>query len=132
MMTKEKQPSSRMNILNAAANGAFIVGFFSVFQSGYEWLYPVGLALVTLGTVGSLGLMLVQGTHWIPWLERASVLGMLVGILGMFQAWDIWLYEYGFYLLCLTTLGFIIVMHLSVPDDDSAQSQATAHDGTSP
>jgi hypothetical protein len=42
--------------------------------------------------------------------------GMMVGILGMLQAWHIWLYENGFYVLALSTLAFIIVSHVGSPE----------------
>jgi hypothetical protein len=45
-------------------------------------------------------------------LEQLVVLGMVLGTIGMFQPWNLDLYQYGFALLALSTLGFIIVSHV--------------------
>lgn len=49
-------------------------------------------------------------------LEQLVVLGMVLGTVGMFQPWAIELYQYGFALLALATLAFIVVSHLPVND----------------
>jgi hypothetical protein len=43
---------------------------------------------------------------------------MMIGILGMLQPWQIWLYENGFYVLGISTLGFIIVSHIPSPQEE--------------
>ena len=35
--------------------------------------------------------------------------------LGMLQPWHIWLYENGFYVLGISTLAFIIALHIETP-----------------
>jgi hypothetical protein len=46
-------------------------------------------------------------------IERVIIGLMLIGMVGMFQPFAIALYRYGFLLLLLSTIGFIIVSHLS-------------------
>jgi len=46
-------------------------------------------------------------------VERAIIALMLLGIAGMFQPFVIALYRYGFLLLLLSTILFIIVSHLA-------------------
>jgi len=48
----------------------------------------------------------------IPLLERVTVFGMMAGVIGMFQPWDIVWYGWGFIVLALSTLAFIVVSHL--------------------
>lgn len=50
-------------------------------------------------------------------LERAVILCMVLGIIGMFQSFNLSLYTYGFTLLLFSTIAFIIVSHLSVKED---------------
>jgi hypothetical protein len=88
------------------------VGALAIFQHRSEDFYMLGRLLLVAGLVGYLLSQLLHRTAWVTKLERAIVLGMMIGTLGMFQAWDMVYYEYGFYLLGLSTLGFIIVSHL--------------------
>jgi hypothetical protein len=46
-------------------------------------------------------------------LERIIIAAMLLGIVGMFQPWQIVLYGYGFHLLLIATVAFIIVSHIT-------------------
>ena len=46
-------------------------------------------------------------------VERTIIVLMLVGMVGMFQPFVLALYRYGFLLLLFSTIGFIIVSHLS-------------------
>ncbi len=48
----------------------------------------------------------------IPLLERVTVFGMMAGVIGMFQPWHIVWYGWGFIILALSTLAFIVVSHL--------------------
>ena len=45
--------------------------------------------------------------------ERIVVGLMLAGMAGMFQPFAVELYRYGFLLLLVSTIGFIIVSHLT-------------------
>lgn len=53
-------------------------------------------------------------------VERVLIALILLGIVGMFQPLGIELYRYGFLLLLLSTIGFIVFSHMSpkaeVPD----------------
>lgn len=95
---------------------ALIPGVLAVFQWGYSWLFPVGLFLLVIGTAGTLAGQVLQRNHIARIVERMMVVGMMVGILGMLQPWHILLYQYGFYVLALSTLSFIIVSHIESPD----------------
>lgn len=46
--------------------------------------------------------------------EQLIVAGMVMGTIGMFQPWALDLYQYGFILLALSTLAFIVISHLPV------------------
>jgi hypothetical protein len=50
----------------------------------------------------------------VPLLERLTVIGMMAGVIGMFQPWDILWYGWGFIVLFISTLAFIVVSHLPV------------------
>ncbi len=47
-------------------------------------------------------------------LERSIIAVMLLGMVGMFQPWQIDLYHYGFVILLVGTLAFIIISHVPV------------------
>lgn len=47
-------------------------------------------------------------------LEQLVVAGMVIGTIGMFQPWQLDLYQYGFALLGLCTLAFIVISHIPV------------------
>jgi hypothetical protein len=51
-------------------------------------------------------------TSLVPLLERLTVFGMMAGVVGMFQPWDILWYGWGFIVLVISTLAFIVVSHL--------------------
>ncbi len=95
---------------------ALIAGVIFVFQWSFQWLYVIGVGLLIVGSVGTFISQVMKKQPMIRILERMTTVGMMVGILGMLQSWDIWLYENGFYLLALSTLGFIIVSHISSPE----------------
>jgi hypothetical protein len=44
---------------------------------------------------------------------------MLLGIVGMFQPWQIDLYTWGFHLVLFGTLAFIVISHLPARDRDT-------------
>ncbi len=96
---------------------ALILGVLAIFQWGIASLYWIGLLLIGLGTIGTLYSQVMRKNYLARIIERMTVVGMMVGILGMLQPWQIWLYENGFYILALSTLGFIIVSHIGSPDE---------------
>jgi hypothetical protein len=49
-----------------------------------------------------------------------SVLGKILGIIGMLQPWDIQFFQYGFYLLGICTILFIVAAHLPVKEETPA------------
>jgi hypothetical protein len=66
-------------------------------------------------------------------VERAIIALMLLGIAGMFQPIAIGLYRYGFLLLLLSTILFIIISHVAPKPEASdaggpvSLEQATEH-----
>ncbi len=46
-------------------------------------------------------------------IEGALIAGILLGVVGMFQPWIQAGYRIGFYLLLLSTLGFILWSHIT-------------------
>ena len=107
-----------LSLLEFGVNVLFIGGIICVYQSGYDFIYKLGLLLLALGFIGMLAGLILKGSSWHTILERIVLVGMMVGVLGMFQSWNIWLYENGFYMLGLATLGFIIISHIPAPPND--------------
>lgn len=95
-----------------------LAGLIAVFQRSSDVVAQIGLGGLALGTLALVGVMVIRRKPWQLVVERAAIIGMVVGILGMLQAWDIQLYEYGFYLLFVSTIGFIVILHVPVEDDD--------------
>ena len=46
------------------------------------------------------------------WIERFVIAGIVLGVIGMFQPWWFLAYKYGFTLLLVSTLGFILWSHI--------------------
>lgn len=46
-------------------------------------------------------------------IEALIIAGILIGILGLFQGWKLFAYEYGFLLLVISVLAFMIWSHLT-------------------
>lgn len=99
------------------ANILFVVGAILVFQWWLEVLFIIGLVALALGSLGTLVVQVMKRRPSARIVEQMTVLGMMVGILGMFQSWQIWAYENGFYLLLISTLGFIVVSHIGSQND---------------
>jgi hypothetical protein len=97
---------------------ALLLGILAVFQSNFVWLFWLGIALLAIGAVGTLASEVLKGQPLPRLLERLTIVGMMIGILGMLQPWQIWLYENGFYVLGISTLGFIIVSHIPSPQEE--------------
>ena len=110
----------RLNTIEQTASILFIVGILVVFLSnnseGLGTLsFTIGSGLIILGILGIFGVLLAKRQSWHTITERLMIVGMMVGVVGMFQANSILLYEYGFYVLGLCTLGFIIILHIPKP-----------------
>jgi hypothetical protein len=50
-------------------------------------------------------------------VEKALILGIVLGILGMFQPWLMIFYKYGFIVLLVSTLGFIWWSHIKPKEE---------------
>lgn len=96
---------------------ALVAGVLLIFQTWYQGLSWLGLTLLAIGVLGTLTAQAINKNYIARIIERMTVIGMMIGILGMLQTWQIWMYENGFYLLALSTLGFIIVSHIGSPDE---------------
>lgn len=46
-------------------------------------------------------------------IERVIIVGIVIGVVGMFQPWFFWGYRYGFLLLLFSTLAFIAWSHVT-------------------
>lgn len=71
-------------------------------------------------------------THRI--IEQVLIAGIVLGVVGMFQPWIFEGYKYGFLLLLLSTLGFIVWSHVSpkreqVGEESISESQVSAVQG---
>ena len=120
MSEKFTATPERLNTLEQVANGLFVVGLLVVFLGvGMETfgnaLLTIGIGLSIIGVLGIIGTQLAKRENWHTIIERLMIIGMMVGVVGMFQPHIVILYEYGFYLLGLCTLGFIIILHVPKP-----------------
>lgn len=104
--------------IESLTNVAFIAGVIAIFQWSSEVIFNVGQILMILAVLGIVGAMLIHRTHWQPFLERLTVIGMITGIISMFQPWVIRYYELGFLMLAISTLSFIIVSHFPAPEEN--------------
>jgi hypothetical protein len=61
-------------------------------------------------------------------VEKIIIGGIILGIVFMFQPWVFVLFRYGFYLLLISTLAFIVWSHIAAeePVDDLASDTAAA------
>ena len=114
--------SERLSTIEQASNILFIVGILVMFLSnnaeGLGTLsFTIGSGLIILGILGMFGVLLAKRESWHTITERLMIVGMMVGVVGMFQANSVRLYEYGFYVLGLCTLGFIIILHVPKPQE---------------
>lgn len=116
MQTENNTPALNGERIEQISMLSLAVGVLAVFQSGVAGLSTIGLLLLAVGTIGILVAQVIQRNYPARIIERLTVVGMMVGILGMLQPWQIWLYENGFYLLALSTLGFIVVSHIGSPE----------------
>lgn len=59
-------------------------------------------------------------------IEKITIAGIVVGIVFMFQPWVFVLFRYGFYLLLVSTLAFIVWSHITAapPVDELAGETA--------
>ncbi len=46
-------------------------------------------------------------------IETVCILGIVLGVVGMFQPWALAVYRYGFFLLLISTLAFILWSHVT-------------------
>lgn len=46
-----------------------------------------------------------------------AVVGKIIGLIGMLQPWNILFFQYGFYLLGICTILFIVAAHLPVKEE---------------
>lgn len=109
-------PSERLNMIAQVSNLLLAVGVLALFLSSGAWFW-VSVELVQFGVLGMLGVLIAKGENWHTVTERLMIVGMMLGIIGMFQSNFIILYQYGFYVLGLSTLGFIIILHVPKPED---------------
>lgn len=53
-------------------------------------------------------------------IERISIALIILGIVGMFQSLSIDLYTWGFHVLLVGTLAFIIISHIPAQDENGS------------
>jgi len=68
-------------------------------------------------------------THRI--IEQVLIVGIVLGVVGMFQPWIFEGYKYGFLLLLLSTLGFIVWSHVSPKREQVGEESITEPIGSS-
>lgn len=106
------------SVIHQIPNFLLIIAVIAIYQSGLEAGYTLGMMLLTVGVIAKITSLVVTRTNVLIVLEQITVIGMFIGILWMLQAWNIKLYEYGFVLLGICTLAFIIIIHIPTQDTD--------------
>jgi len=106
------------SVLHQIPNILLIIGVIAIYQSGIEALYTLGLVLLAVGMITKVASLIVNRTRVLSIFEQLSVIGMFIGILWMLQAWDIKLYEYGFVILGICTLAFIVIIHIPMQESE--------------
>ncbi len=114
----EKTPIIDTALVETGATIAMIIGTLAIFQWSNRAIYEVGAGLFLVGILAYLLNLVLSRVNWHVFAERTIVILMMTGILGMFQPWNIEFYEYGFYVLGLATLAFIIISHIPAPQTD--------------
>jgi hypothetical protein len=116
-MNKKADGSSLLEAerIEQFANLALLIGVLAVAQWAFAAGFWLGVALLVLGVAGIVLSALLRRISWQRLVERLAILGMMVGLLGMFQSWQIGFYENGFYMLGISTLVFIVVSHIPAP-----------------
>lgn len=100
------------DLLERISSIALAIGVLGVFQHNFESFYMVSRPLLVLAVASYLFSQGLKHAPLLKILERGIVLGMIMGILGMFQPWNPLYFEYGFYLVGISTLSFIIITHI--------------------
>lgn len=59
-------------------------------------------------------------------IERLVIGGIILGVLMMFQPWAFVFFSWGFYLLLISTLAFIVWSHVAPAEDEDVAAAATA------
>ena len=99
-------------MLDSIASLLLVLGTLAVFQWSSQGIFYAGGLMLAAGVLLALAVQVMAGAGWRKVVERILVFMMGGGILGMFQPWVIGLYQYGFIVLGLGTIGFIIFTHL--------------------
>ena len=61
-------------------------------------------------------------------IESILIAGIVLGIFGMFQPWVFLAYRYGFILLLISTLGFILWSHITPREADETSEALLVHE----
>ena len=104
-------------LLGSIANILLVIGMIAVYQGAIQAGYTVGMFALVAGMVATVVSLVWKKAHPLKVVEQVAVVGMFIGILGMLQPWDIKLYEYGFVVLGLCTLVFIVITHIPIPEE---------------
>ncbi|NDJ76870.1 MAG: hypothetical protein GYB65_11480 [Chloroflexi bacterium] len=72
------------------------------------FLFGIGFFIAFL--MGRLNNRISQ--RWFNWIERTIIAGIVLGIVGMFQPWNINRYEDGFLLVFASTLAYVVWSHI--------------------
>ncbi|MCZ7542241.1 MAG: hypothetical protein M5R40_01295 [Anaerolineae bacterium] len=81
--------------------GYFVIGLL---------LFIFGMAAATMFTTSRLSHKISRQRFSL--VERVIIGGILVGTVGMFQPWAIGFYSYGFVVLGITTLAYVVWSHV--------------------
>jgi len=106
-----------IEVVEQMANVALVLGIIGIFQGVTQIGFWIGVIALVVSVAASV-MVSRSHQHRVQVVEKFAILGMIIGILGMLQPWQVYLYQYGFLLLFASTITFIVVSHISVPKKD--------------
>jgi hypothetical protein len=118
-LTRLIKPEIVSIIISISAFG-FLLGIVGVFQPWGLQYFQIGLILLAINSWLFVIASHIAKPEIVPSLIRLSVVGKILGIIGMLQYWDIQYFQYGFYLLGICTILFIVAAHLPVKEETPA------------
>ena len=118
-LTRLIKPEIVPSIISLSALG-FILGIGGVFQPWGIQYFQFGLILLVISSWLFVIASHIAKPEVVSSLLRLSVAGKILGIIGMLQYWDIQYFQYGFYLLGICTILFIVAAHLPVKEEANA------------
>lgn len=107
-----------LSTIRSLAILGLLLGIAVMYQPWSQGLFYSGfISLVIASIIFVLSSYFIK-PNAVESLILAAVMGKIIGISAMFQFWDIQYFQYGFYLLGICTILFIVAAHLPVKEEN--------------